>query len=171
VALDGQTDRAMVVSSTAQAKRRWQRLARDVHASAEGRQAGGRVADTYAYVWQADAEVAAARLRARQTPRSRRGGASGRTTAGWPRPSASAHAACRQNPAVWAQVHAPRTRRDHGAQTGRGGLLRVADQGPHRGRSRPPRRGGAEGVEDPTGERTALERPHRPADRQASVAA
>jgi hypothetical protein len=68
MALDGQTDRAMVVSSTAQAKRRWQRLARDVHASAEGRQAVGRVADTDAYVWQAAAEVAAARLRARQTP-------------------------------------------------------------------------------------------------------
>jgi hypothetical protein len=67
VALYGQTYRAMVVYSTAQDTRRWPRLAREVHASAEGLQAVVRVAETYEYVCQAAAEVAAARLRASQT--------------------------------------------------------------------------------------------------------
>jgi len=68
VALYGKTYRAIVVHSTAQDKRRLQRLAREVHASAEGLQAVVRVAETHEYACQADAEVAAARLRASQTP-------------------------------------------------------------------------------------------------------
>jgi hypothetical protein len=68
VALYGKTYRAIVVHSTAQDKRRLPRWAREVHASAEGLQAVVRVAATHAYACQADAEVAAARLRARQTP-------------------------------------------------------------------------------------------------------
>jgi hypothetical protein len=68
VALSGQTDRAMVVYATAQDKRRLPRLARAVHASAEGLQAVVRVAETSESVCHADAAVAAARLRASQTP-------------------------------------------------------------------------------------------------------
>jgi hypothetical protein len=58
----------MVVHSTAQDKRRWQRLAREVHASAEELQVVVRVAEQQEYFCQADAEVAAARLRASQPP-------------------------------------------------------------------------------------------------------
>ena len=58
----------MVVHATAQDQRRLPRWARDVHASAEGLQAVVRVAATHEYVCQADAAVAAARLRASQTP-------------------------------------------------------------------------------------------------------
>ena len=54
--------------STAPDKRRVQRVARAVHASAEGLPAVVRVAETHASACQADAEVAAARLRASQTP-------------------------------------------------------------------------------------------------------
>jgi transposase len=68
VALYGKTYRAMVVHSTAQDKRRLQRLARDVHSSAEAIQVVARVAATQEYFCQADAEVAAARLRASPTP-------------------------------------------------------------------------------------------------------
>jgi len=45
-----------------------QRLAREVHASAQELQVVVRVEETHEYVCQADAEVAAARLRASQTP-------------------------------------------------------------------------------------------------------
>jgi len=58
----------MVVPSTAQDTRRWPRLAREVHAAAEGLQAVVRVAETHEDACQADAEGAAARRRASQTP-------------------------------------------------------------------------------------------------------
>ena len=68
VALYGKTYRAIVVHSTAQDKRRLQRLAREVHASAEGLQAVVRVEEQQEYFCHADAEGAAARLRASQSP-------------------------------------------------------------------------------------------------------
>jgi transposase len=68
VALDGETYRAIVVHSTAQAKRRLQRLARAVHASAEELQVVVRDEEQQEYCCHADAEVAAARLRASQPP-------------------------------------------------------------------------------------------------------
>ena len=53
---------------------------------------------------------------------------------------------------VWAQVHAQRARRDHGAQTGRGGLFSVADRMfPPRARSSPSRRGCVEGYKNQHG--------------------
>jgi hypothetical protein len=68
VALSDKTYRAIVVHSTAQDKRRLPRLAREVHASAQALQVVVRVEETPEDVCQADAEVAAARLRASQTP-------------------------------------------------------------------------------------------------------
>jgi transposase len=68
VALYGKTYRAVVVHSTAQDKRRLQRLAREVHASAEELQGVVRVEEQQEYFCHADAEVAAARLRASQPP-------------------------------------------------------------------------------------------------------
>jgi len=68
VALYGKTYQAVVVHSTAQDKRRLQRLAREVHASAEELQGVVRVEEQQEYFCHADAEVAAARLRASQPP-------------------------------------------------------------------------------------------------------
>jgi transposase len=67
VALYGKPYRAVVVQSSAQDKRRQKRLAREIQASSTTLQAAMRAAEKLAYFCRADAEVAAAKLRAMQT--------------------------------------------------------------------------------------------------------
>jgi transposase len=67
VALDGKPYRAVVVQSSAQEKRRQQRLTRESQASSPTLQAAMRAAEKQAYFCRAAAEVAAAKLRAMQT--------------------------------------------------------------------------------------------------------
>src|ERR687886_171860 len=64
VTLYGAAYRAVVVHSSAQDKRRQQRLARDLQASSSTMQATVRPAEQQEYFCRADAEAAAARLRA-----------------------------------------------------------------------------------------------------------
>ena len=64
VTLSGTSYRAVVVHSSAQDKRRQQRLARDIQASYSTVQSAARTAEQQEYFCSADAEVAAAELRA-----------------------------------------------------------------------------------------------------------
>jgi len=67
VTLYGTSYRAVVVHSSAQDKRRQQRLARDLQASQSTLQTAARPAEQQEYFCRADAEAAAAKLRARHT--------------------------------------------------------------------------------------------------------
>jgi transposase len=68
VTLYGMAYRAVVVHSSAQDKRRQQRLARDIQASQSTMQATVRTAEQQEYFWRADADAAAAQLRTVHTP-------------------------------------------------------------------------------------------------------
>jgi transposase len=68
VTLYGTTYRAVVVHSSAQDTRRQQRLARDIQASYSTMQATVRTAEQQEYFCRADADAAAAQLRAVHTP-------------------------------------------------------------------------------------------------------
>jgi transposase len=68
VTLYGTAYRAVVVHSSAQDKRRQQRLARDIQASYSTMQATVRTAEQQEYFCRADADAAAAQLRAVHTP-------------------------------------------------------------------------------------------------------
>jgi transposase len=68
VTLSGMPYRAVVVHSSAQDKRRQQRLARDIQASYSTMQATVRTAEQQEYFCRADADAAAAQLRAVHTP-------------------------------------------------------------------------------------------------------
>src|SRR5262247_3190320 len=68
VTLYGTVYRAVVVHSSAQDKRRQQRLARDIQASYSTMQATVRTAEQQEYFCRADADAAAAQLRAVHTP-------------------------------------------------------------------------------------------------------
>ncbi len=67
VTLYGTPYRAVVVHSSAQDKRRQQRLAREIQASSSTVQTAARTAEQQAYCCRADAEAAAAKLRAMPT--------------------------------------------------------------------------------------------------------
>jgi len=68
VTLYGTSYRAVVVHSSAQDKRRQQRLARDIQASQSTIQSAARLAEQQEYCCRADAEAAAVRLRALPAP-------------------------------------------------------------------------------------------------------
>jgi len=68
VTLYGTVYRAVVIYSSAQDKRRQQRLARDIQASYSTIQTTVRTAEQQEYFCRADADAAAAQLRAVHTP-------------------------------------------------------------------------------------------------------
>src|SRR5919108_1653522 len=68
VTLYGTPYRAVVVHSSAQDKRRQQRLARDIQTSYSTMQTAARAAEQQEYFCRADADAAAARLRAVSAP-------------------------------------------------------------------------------------------------------
>ena len=96
----GRPYRAVVVHSSAQDKRRQQRLARDIQASYSTMQTTARTAEQQEYFCRADADAAAAQLRAVPTRLPSGGRHGGGTARVWPGPAERPQAAPGQSHAL-----------------------------------------------------------------------